>query len=321
MPHSKSIQKLFEFLRLVRCLEKSPSFSSALGLSYNAISSLPTDQLSFEKPFLKLRVPLSSKLYLSNQTSVALSTYLAIIDDVTTWALVLSDPRRSRAGVSVSLRTEWGPAAFKCKPGDSVEISAKTIKVGRNLGFCTAQVREASSGELVCFGSHVKYLPMGFFADFLVSSFGWPLARFYANNWSPVNDSDDLNDEMSLANAFESFRIYAEERRATFVAFPYHASLGGPLHGGCQAILMELLATDIAKREFGADDSPQVKLESMSVEYLSPPNAKIVELQVESIKHLNDSMTLRVQLLCGGKLRSEGILSFSRGWSTLQSRL
>ena len=317
MSRSKSVQKLFEMLRLADTLEKAPGFSSILGLSHASITSLSADHLTFEHPELKLLLPLTSNLYLPNQNSVALSTYLAMIDDVTTWALLLSDPRRARSGVSVSLQAEWGPAASKCKPGDVIEISAKALKVGRNMGFARAEVRDAASGDLVCFGSHVKYLPMGAVAEFFLSPYGWPLAQLYADFSSSSTSDEKESDESSLANAFRSFQVFPDDNSASFVSTSAHASLGGNLHGGCQAILMELAATDVANRLFGS-----AQLESMHVEYHSAPKSRSIELKVEEIQKSNTSLTLRANLMSGGRTASDGVLRFAAKKSSIKdSRL
>jgi hypothetical protein len=53
--------------------------------------------------------------------------------------------------------------------GDAVVIESKVNKVGTNVGFSTATVR-TSAGEPVCFGSHVKFLPLGFGASAAASN-------------------------------------------------------------------------------------------------------------------------------------------------------
>ena len=319
-PRTKSILKLMDFLKVADSFEKSAGFSSLLGLSYAAVASLPQDHiLTFDasKPAV-LKFHLSThQLSLSHQKSVALSTYLAIIDDVTTWALVLADPGRGRPGVSVSLRTEWGPAALKCC--DMIEIEAEVIKVGRNLGFTQAHVRDTKSGELVCFGSHVKYLPMGFLGDLALSSYGWPVLKLYSDYYaSPSLNAENKNTAVppNLADVFDSFQVDQESTSASFIPSSIHASLGGPLHGGCQAILMELAATHMVKQHLqttsgSLNDYKHVRLESMSVEYLSSPKSKNIELRVKPIsKQPMRHLTMNVELLSGGRMASKGVLQF-----------
>lgn len=316
------IQKLLDFLKVADTFEKLPGFSSLLGLSHSAVlaSSSPPHEHRLtcdgsNKPFV-LKFHLSThQLSLPKKKSVALATYLAIIDDVTTWALVLSDPSRGRPGVSVSLRAEWGPGMLQCR--HSVEIEAEVVKVGRNLGFAQAHVRDTTSGELVCFGSHVKYLPMGFLGDLALSSYGWPLLKMYTDYYaSPSSEKTDKGKVPALSDVFDSFQVDLESSSASFIPSSIHASLGGPLHGGCQAILMELAATPIAKQQLqtlasvGAEDA-HVRLDSLSVEYLSSPKSKNIELRVKPIsKQSKHHLTLSVQLLSGGRLASKGVLQF-----------
>jgi hypothetical protein len=73
---------------------------------------------------------------------------------------------------------------------------------------------------------------------------------------------------------------------------------------------MELAATKVAMRELGVS---AVRLDSMHVEYMSAPSSKMVEVdvQIDSKAEASSSVALRVQLLGGGKLKSEGTLRFS----------
>lgn len=305
MSRTKDINKLFDFLKLVSRIEKKPGFSSLLGLSHSRLSLLSPDQITFENKDLTLQLPLDTHLHLPHQKIVSLSTYLSIIDDTTTWALVLSDPARSRAGVSVSLQLECGPAASKCRPGDLVNVISRTSKIGRKIGFAEAEVRDAKSNELICFGTHVKYLPMGYLADFALSSYGWPLLMMYTDYVSSAEE--DEKEDFLFEDGFGSFQMEENGNRGTFVASRCHSSLGGPLHGGCQAVLMELAATRVAERELGAS---LVSLEYISVDYLSPPNSKDVSLEVEPITQCNAGMTVRVKLMTKGRCKSVGILRF-----------
>lgn len=110
-----------------------------------------------------------------------LSTFQAVIDDLTTWALVLADPTRGRAGASVTLQSAWTPPfdtsyapvatlGRKTDPtilseippllDSTVMVRATADKVGQNLGFASAEI-QTLQGDLICVGSQVKYLPMG----------------------------------------------------------------------------------------------------------------------------------------------------------------
>jgi acyl-coenzyme A thioesterase PaaI-like protein len=303
MTSRRGAQKLLDLLKVQSRVEKSPSFSGALGLNHGSVSA---SQVSFDsdKQNLTFRLPLTQRIRLPRQESVALSTYLAIIDDVTTWALFMGDPERSRPGVSISLRGEWAKNGHCAS--EEVDISTSISKIGRNVGFVRAEVRDAATGHPICFASHIKHLPMGAFVDFMLSSYGWNATKLYTEH---VLSSPNTGDPPPVADVFESLQ-FVSDNRATFERSSVHASLGGPIHGGCQAVLMELVASEVAKRELGAS---AVRLDSMHVEYISAPSSKMVEVdaQVDSKDEAKSSVTLRVQLLGGGKTKSEGTLRFS----------
>ncbi|EEC50973.1 predicted protein [Phaeodactylum tricornutum CCAP 1055/1] len=308
---ARSIQRLFEFLKLQGRVEKSPGFSSALGLTYERISKLPSDSLSFQDQTLKVRLPLASEMLLPKQDSVALSTFTTMIDDVTTWALVLEDSKRSRPGVSVTLQNKWGTsvALRKVAVGDEVEIAATVNKIGRSMGFVQASVHDVATGELVCHGSHVKFLSsMGMVADFLLSSRGWPLAKLYAD-YMEGPSPEAIPTTHSL---FEAVK-YTSETSATIQVTPGHRSLGGPIHGGAQAVLMELLAREFAQNEW---NSSLVSVDTIHVEYMSPPSRHTkLDLLVTS-RTTPNVMELEVRLLGdGNSLKTKGYLTVSNSAS------
>lgn len=305
MTSRRGVQKLLDFLKVQSRVETSPSFSGALGLNHGSVIANQVSFLDSDKQNLTFRLPLTQRLRLTSQESVALSTYLAIIDDVTTWALFMGDPERSRPGVSISLRGEWAKN-FGHRPSEEVDISTSISKIGRNVGFVRAEVRDAATGHPICFASHIKYLPMGAFYDLMLSSYGWNATKLLTEH---VLSSPNTGDPPPLADLFESLQ-FVSDNRATFERSSVHASLGGPIHGGCQAVLMELVASEVAKRELGTST---VRLDSMHVEYISAPSSKTAEVdaQVDSMDEAKSSVTLRVQLLGKGKTKSEGTLRFS----------
>jgi hypothetical protein len=95
--------------------------------------------------------------------------------------------------------------------------------------------------------------------------------------------------------------------------------MGGPIHGGCQAVLMELVATrylDRTRRGGGA-----YFLHSMDLEYVTKPSAKQVEITVQEIlPHDDDSdadekspiLPVQVILESRGRVNSYGMLRFLR---------
>jgi acyl-coenzyme A thioesterase PaaI-like protein len=300
---SRSIIKLLDVLKVAAKMEKAPGFSNYLGLSPDFYAKLSPDELSFERNTFHVRIPISERIYLPHRNAMSLSTYLAIIDETTTWAFVLADEDRGRAGVSVSLDAKCGPASRL--PTDSVDVNATVTKVGRNMGFVQAEITDSKTQGLICHGSHIKYLPMGPLMDFMTSSRGANLTKWFADTFV---DDPRPHDNRPLAALFESFHMESDTR-ATFVVAPEHASLGGPIHGGCQAILIELAATETLARLL-----PQLKstMDSIHVEYLSSPSPKEAQLEVQVMPKTNESplITVKVNLISKGRLSSVGMLQF-----------
>ena len=74
---------------------------------------------------------------------------------------------------------------------------------------------------------------------------------------------------------------------------------------------MEMVATDVAKRLMKSD----VALDSIQVQYMSPPRSKSgnVEIQTETLScdDATGDIILRVKIVGDGRTKSEGILTFS----------
>eukprot|EP00981_Chlorochromonas_danica_P007025 scaffold1528_cov199-Ochromonas_danica.AAC.1 len=87
---------------------------------------------------------------------------LALFDELSSNALLTVD-RQNRGGLSVHLVTE----VIKPAPlHDNVVIITTAEKVGRTLGFLSMEMRNVK-GDLLARGKHIKYMPMGWVADFL----------------------------------------------------------------------------------------------------------------------------------------------------------
>ena len=321
MSHSttRSIAKLIEVLKVAAKMEKAPGFANYLGLTPEFYTKLSPQELSFDRNTFHVRMPISNRIFLPQRNAMSLSTYLAIIDETTTWAFALADEKRGRAGVSVSLDAKWGPASLILT--DSVDISATVTKVGKNLGFVQAEITDSHTKQLVCHGSHIKFLPMGPLMDFITSSTGAPLTRWFADNF--VQDPQP-HDNRPLAALFDSFHMQSDTR-ATFKVKPDHASLGGPIHGGCQAVLIELAATETLTRLF---PNRNMRMDSIHVEYLSSPSPSEAELDVQVLFMSESSpiVTVKVYLISRGRTSSIGMLQFlatddGSDTNTLKARL
>jgi acyl-coenzyme A thioesterase PaaI-like protein len=303
----KNIQVLLNLLHLGAKMERAPGFSHFLGLSPER---LQPSLFHYEKNRLDFRYKLSHDLALPTKadTTVTLSTYLAILDEVTTWASMASQPKNPRPGVTVNFQMDWGPAAhLGTALGSEVDITATVTKTGRNLGFVRAEVRDQESGQLVCFGSHTKFMPLTRSTEFLLSPWGrWGL-NLYAKYVLPKqNKHSKPQEEYNLSELFTSLQ-FESPTTATFTAGPQHFNGLGGLHGGCQAIIMELMARQVATTELvGAP-----RLDSIQVSYQSS-SSKHMRIKAEILVSSPSYVTIRLLLQrMDGTLISEGILSFA----------
>jgi acyl-coenzyme A thioesterase PaaI-like protein len=205
----KNIQGLLNLLHLQAKMERAPGFSHFLGFSPQ---HLHPSLFCYDKNRLDFRYKLSHELALPTKTdtsTVTLSTYLAILDEVTTWACMASQPKNPRPGVSVNFQMDWGPAAhLGTALGSEVDITATVTKTGRNLGFLRAEVRDQETGQLVCFGSHTKFMPLAKPMEFLLSPWGqWGL-NLYAKYILPkTNKHLKPQEEYNLSELFTSLQF------------------------------------------------------------------------------------------------------------------
>lgn len=263
------VRQLMEMLRVQALLEqktKTPAFSHALGLNYAQISEsqfVPVKEdsgnfYSFEYTVpSQLRLPSvhseTKTLTLNNSNSsdddstnnnpVSLSTLLAIIDEVTSWSSLIGDSKRRRFGVSINLRAEWAkfPSPSPIFPGQTIRINTTNSKIGKTIGFVRAEICDSKTGERLALGSHIKFLDMGPMMNFLLSF--WPLTKKVLTTLIPydVEMEKQSKTKYQLPHLFQSLDLTKDQ--PTFTPDKIHSSLGGPLHGGCQAVLHELVGS------------------------------------------------------------------------------
>ena len=303
----RSIQRLLKFLTLQRYYEAAPGFSHALGLSSER---LYPELFTYQGKTLVFRYTLSSRLPLTKlDSTVSLSTYLSLLDDVTTWALMCAKPQQPRPGVSTSFQCDWGPAAhLGMLPGSVVDIIATVTKVGKNLGFVRAEVRDVETGNLVCYGSHTKFLPLGRWLDFALSPVGQWMMGLYAK-WMISPKSLQQHRMIPLCEMFDTLH-FDTHTRAYFTASRDHLNPVGSLHGGFQAILMEMVGRQVAMTELA---TANVHLESIQISYMSAGSEKLqIDAEVVVLQApLFVSMRVLVKRRLDGVVASEGLLAFT----------
>jgi hypothetical protein len=57
---------------------------------------------------------------------------------------------------------------IESKKSDTSDINSQLLSINSN-----------TSSSLICYGSHIKYLPMGLFVDFMLSDYAWNILQLY----------------------------------------------------------------------------------------------------------------------------------------------
>jgi hypothetical protein len=361
-----SIQALLEFFRL-QCRFESfrgskGGFSHFLGLtasltkikdnnndspSYNNVRE---EDFSFEetnippyKPALVYRYHLRESLQQLNvdqcgDTRIRLSTYTSILDDVSTWSMILGTLTNPRPGVSVTMQTEWGPGA-RSSPSLSdplntraVDIVTTLTKKGQTMGFLRTEVRHPVTSEVICHCQHTKFLNPGWMFRIIFTPQGrWfldKIAKYIFPLLVRSNSNRVQNNNTTAKQILESFEMIGENK-ATFRVGPQHTNGFGGLHGGVQAILMENLGRRVAKKHLAmamvkiskeVSDSPHDLIcERILVSYQSSASKQLkLQAFVIDLQPREQSISLRIVIERDNNssssqsvLVSEGILSFA----------
>lgn len=222
--------------------------------------------------------------------ALPLSAMLALIDETTTWASVGLDKYR-RPGVSLALeavRTRAAPV----RAGDDLVITSRATKIGRAMGFLSASVADAATGEQLASGRHTKYLVMftGWNTLLSCSSPAVPALTAYVRSRppppeAPGGESAEGSATPALDGPARGLGQLAELSGAVagtgsgvgaawacdFTCEKRHLN-GMPegfagMHGGAQAIVHELGAA--AALEAAAPTRGALQLEELSLSYLS----------------------------------------------------
>ncbi|KRT81508.1 hypothetical protein AMK59_5515 [Oryctes borbonicus] len=81
--------------------------------------------------------------------------YTATLVDVISSLGLLSHEKGLKPSVSVNMNINYLSGA---KEGDTVEIFANTLKVGKSLAFLQVELKNKATGVLLAKGSHTKFL-------------------------------------------------------------------------------------------------------------------------------------------------------------------
>lgn len=317
MSRTRQVDFIRDVLYISNKLRPTP-ISTLLHLDYNSVSS---NNLSYDQNVLTVRYTIpreacSTKL----GNKFPLSAYLTVLDETTTWAIMARD-KKHRPGVSTSLSAVLGPAGMAGQgfdPGDVVDIHVSVTKIGRYLGFANAKVIHDETGEIVCIGSHTKFLPMGLLVETLTGKL-LPMVKMYASTIQKVHHDDDDKSNVSneqkcltIDDLLELDNLSDDGKKASFTMQRYHGNLMGAMHGGCQAMLMEMVGYQAASNALHTN-TPQ--LQSMNVTYMSGAS-KSLDIEVDCI-HVQKEVdaTMKVKLIMDaktGQAVSEGFLTWRR---------
>ena len=273
----REIRGLLHLLRLQTKVSTHPStFSNVLSLHSERLHA-PSFCYAPSPDQLTFRYTIHSSLMLTNlDTTTTLSTYAALLDEVTNWVLwatktappVYKAKKRPRQQYPETLvNLTWGPAAeYGLYPGSVVDITATITQNKNHVVTIETEVRDKEFGGVVCYGTHSRTIPKG----------GSSRLRFLATSWFnnlfvSVPHMPLQHNMCQLFNALD----FQTQTSAYFTASPEHASACGryPLHEGCQVMLMELFGRQVAMSELVAPTAHLQSIQDLS--YRGAPTIKV----------------------------------------------
>lgn len=318
---SNRIQVLFDFFQILHAVKPSLGFASALNLSSaNLIHEAKTNPSKFsycderKRLTFKYQIPSIGTNILrpiEKDQKFPLSGFMGLIDIVTTWGLVqhnTSNAEGRRFGVSLQLNVELGPAGLQGKGigvGDTVDVEVGVLKMGRTVGFTTAEIRNPETGQIICTGRHTKYLSTDKFTEMALGRF-FPITRLLTSFlFSPTTprlinvSSRDTTGQNNEQNALpvEPDKIFfwqsinSDYSRATVLVESYHLNETGALHGGVSAMLMEKMGEQfLLKRKTGKNyEHNKWHLKSISASYLSSAQkSTILYVEVSEVSSISE---------------------------------
>ena len=285
-----------------------PGFIHALRLSPE---HLQEQDLKWKDDTLTVRYRIHPDvLWNNNSNAPSVSTYLALIDELTTQAVLAAKPKVLLAGVSVQLQAQLLTPIDDDALLDEVDILSTTTRMGRNLAFLGAQVVNPKDGTVYCQASHVKYLPTGnwIMDPILRNPNLFPLVQQVTKSWQLPNYTDNKE---SLQSVIEDHLTIDDDKPgyATFDVQKKHTNPFVTLHGGCQAILMERVGLELAADAI--DDNDKVRLESQHIYYQTAGTGQ-VNVECRILQQTSSRIVMQAQILQAksNKIVSEGTLQW-----------
>ena len=287
----------------------NPGFGHATKLSYNLIDK---QRFSITGPkSLCYRYKLSPDV--SKYTTGLLT---ALMDELSPYPCFrVGQP--SAPGLSLQMQTELVPSkqtGLALESLEELEIDSVVTKLGRKIAFVRTDFRDTKTNQLVAFSSHVKYMPTGsFVVDWIMNNrFLYDLyEKFYLQSAQvPFHEEKPI-----VQGVLRPHLQFINAGQATFEVTQEHTNPFGSLHGGCHAMVMEMVAEAFAKDTLGCD---KVILEAIQIEFLAAGKlGKTLDVFCESLGadetvKACDILQVRVLIQGGGRVCSDGQLRFAR---------
>ena len=291
----------------------NPGFSHALKLSYRRFDK---ERLSITRTgssnsknnkVLTYRYQFGCK----DVPTATVGTLTAIMDDLHTYA-IFACGMPSPPGASLLLQTELFNR-YDLSKIKEVDFVNKVSKFGRTIVHAETDFVDVETGQKLGHGTHVKYMPSGSrVLDFMLSNkLAYKFASRFLFSTSEKSVSIYPNKNLPKEVIADHLEFQGISGRATFHITREHTNPNGMFHGGCQAMVIEQVATVFAKTEFTSD---QIVLENMQVEYFKAAKAgTTVEIYCEALSRSDDALHVKVcihQPGGGGKKFSEAKLRF-----------
>ena len=232
------------------------------------------------------------------------SAMMAVFDELSTVGYMHMD-KSMRWGVSTNLSTTLLGNASK---GDELLMEVSYDKMGRNLGYCHMKLKNAKTGTLVAQGQHIKYMPVSWLYDnvlslplilptilkmlFKFNQAGEAISRtFLGEKVIPAPPSGrDIEVIDNLDNIGEGFYMQQDKESGAWI-FEAKQRMCNPMsfHGGAAAMAAEK-AFYLNSSSLGL---PVEEVTRMDMNYLSTinkSNSKLVSVQVDEEDKTGDDV-------------------------------
>eukprot|EP00545_Synedropsis_sp_CCMP1620_P000857 CAMPEP_0119030078 /NCGR_PEP_ID=MMETSP1176-20130426/40850_1 /TAXON_ID=265551 /ORGANISM="Synedropsis recta cf, Strain CCMP1620" /LENGTH=307 /DNA_ID=CAMNT_0006986443 /DNA_START=53 /DNA_END=976 /DNA_ORIENTATION=- len=274
-----------------------PGFGHALKLSYNLIAK---EKLSWKEKILTYQYKFTEDV-----DKATPGLLMAIMDELTTNACFgVGQP--SAPGVSLQMQVELA-ADVQALQSDEMDVVSTVVKLGRTISFTRCEFFQ--NKKLIAFGSHVKYMKTGSYVMDIVfnNAWAWNLYEFFAGDSVP----DQYEEKHLWKGVIGPCLEYQNIGDATFSINSEHVNPMGGLHGGCHALLLEMVGETLAKDMLKPEGLDMLVLESLQIDYHSIAKGK-VKVVAEALVVGVKTLQMRVGIYrSNGRMASEGKLRWT----------